>query len=65
MPVYPGAFGLSGDASRFSLATVAATSNDRNTIHGTSPWHLMFNRPHCCSNERHQPPGEPVAFDAL
>jgi hypothetical protein len=58
------ATGLSGGASRFSLATVAASSNDRNHPRD-KPVAFDVRSVGCCSNERNQPPGEPVAFDAL
>jgi hypothetical protein len=35
---------LSGGASRFALATVAAPSNARNQPRD-KPWHLLFDRP--------------------
>jgi hypothetical protein len=52
---------LSGGASRFSLATIAAPSNDRNHPRDKR---VAFDvrAAHCCSKERNRPPGEPVAF---
>jgi len=58
------ATGLSGGASRFSLATVAAPSNARNHPRD-KPVAFDVRAARCCSKERNRPPGEPVAFDVL